>query len=176
MALVVFLRGVNVGGHRTFQPSVLARELAEFGVVNVGAAGTFVIRKTIGPRALRAEVLRRLAFKAELMICPGRDLIDLACGEPFGDEPSHQDARRFISVMAKRPRALPRLPINQPPGDKWQVKIIAIWGRFALSLWRRLGRTLVYPNEVVEKNLGVPATTRNWNTISAICDILKGRE
>src|SRR4051794_3057989 len=28
MALVVFLRGVNVGGHRTFRPSVLARELS----------------------------------------------------------------------------------------------------------------------------------------------------
>ncbi|MBI3694456.1 MAG: hypothetical protein HY238_06415, partial [Acidobacteria bacterium] len=47
MALVVFMRGVNVGGHKAFQPSVLARELAAFDVVNVGAAGTFVIRKTI---------------------------------------------------------------------------------------------------------------------------------
>jgi hypothetical protein len=26
MALIVFLRGVNVGGHRTFRPSILARE------------------------------------------------------------------------------------------------------------------------------------------------------
>jgi uncharacterized protein (DUF1697 family) len=42
MALVVFLRGVNVGGHRTFRPSILARELSDYGVVNVGAAGTFV--------------------------------------------------------------------------------------------------------------------------------------
>ena len=80
-----------------------------------------------------------------------------------------------MSVLAKRPRALPRLPISQPAGDKWQVKIVGVFGRFALSLWQRLGRTVVYPNEVVEKNLGVSATTRNWNTISAICDILKGR-
>ena len=45
MALVVFLRGVNVGGHRTFRPSVLARELGDYDVVNVGAAGTFVVRQ-----------------------------------------------------------------------------------------------------------------------------------
>jgi uncharacterized protein (DUF1697 family) len=32
----------------------------------------------------------------------------------------------------------------------------------------------VYPNEVVEKKLGVSATTRNWNTVSAVCDILQG--
>jgi hypothetical protein len=29
MALIVFLRGVNVGGHRTFRPSIVARELSD---------------------------------------------------------------------------------------------------------------------------------------------------
>src|SRR5258708_3993883 len=45
MALIVFLRVINVGGHRTFRPSILARELSDYDVVNVGAAGTFVVRK-----------------------------------------------------------------------------------------------------------------------------------
>jgi len=40
VALVVFHRGVNVGGHRTFRPSVLARGQSDYGVVNVGATGT----------------------------------------------------------------------------------------------------------------------------------------
>ena len=174
MALVVFLRGVNVGGHKAFQPSALARELADFDVVNVGAAGTFVIRKPISQSMLRAELLRRLPFKAELMICRSRDVIDLASGGPFPDDPPGKDVSRFVSVLAKRPRTLPPLPISQPAGDKWQVKVIGVPGRFAVSLYRRLGRTVVYPNEVVERKLGVFATTRNWNTISAICDILKG--
>ena len=47
MALVVFLRGVNVGGHKTFRPSLVANELSDFDVVNVGAAGTFVVRNRI---------------------------------------------------------------------------------------------------------------------------------
>jgi len=38
MALVVFLRGINVGGHRTFRPSLLAKELAKFDIVNIGRA------------------------------------------------------------------------------------------------------------------------------------------
>jgi hypothetical protein len=33
---------------------------------------------------------------------------------------------------------------------------------------------MVYPNEVVERDLAVPATTRNWDTLSKICDILRG--
>ena len=47
MALVVLLRGVNVGGHRTFRPTVLVRRLESLDVVNVGAAGTFVVRRPV---------------------------------------------------------------------------------------------------------------------------------
>ena len=51
MAVVVFLRGVNVGGHRTFRPNILAKELSD--------SGTFVVRKP----GLRAK------FRAELLVC-----------------------------------------------------------------------------------------------------------
>ena len=44
MALIVFRRGINVGGHRTFRPSMLARDVAAYDVVNVGAAGALVFR------------------------------------------------------------------------------------------------------------------------------------
>ena len=175
MALVVFLRGVNVGGHKAFQPSVFVREMPDFDVVNVGAAGTFVMRKAASQTRVREELSRRLPFKAEVMICTSRDVIDLVSGQPFLKEPSGEAVSWFVSILAKRPPSLPPLPIRQPDGEKWQVKVIRVNGKFALSVHRRLGRSLVYPNEVVEKRLGVSATTRNWNTIAAIYDILKGR-
>jgi uncharacterized protein (DUF1697 family) len=173
MALVVFLRGVNVGGHKAFKPSALADELADLDAVNVGAAGTFVVRKPVGQAKLRDELLRRLPFQPELMICPAREVLDLAAAEPFSSE-AGEGVTRYVSVLAKRPRSLPALPVLRPDGDEWQVKVFAVPGRFALSLHRRVGKNLIYPNEVVEKQFGVPATTRNWNTISAICDILNG--
>jgi uncharacterized protein (DUF1697 family) len=123
MALVVFLRGVNVGGHKAFQPSALARELVDFEVVNVGAAGTFVVRKRIGQAALRAEILRRLPFEAELMICPGSAVLDLAAEEPFREEPSDKDVKQYVTILAKRPRELPSFPITQPASEHWQVKV-----------------------------------------------------
>jgi uncharacterized protein (DUF1697 family) len=172
MASVAFLRAVNVGGHQKFQPSVLAKELADFGVVNVGAAGTLVVRAMVSQATLRAEILHRLSFKPELMICPARDIIELARSQPFNDAPTGKDMRPFLSIMQKAPRTLPPLPLEQPAGDKWQVRIVGIRGRFALSLWRRQERAIVYPNAVVEKHVGLPATTRSWNTISAICEIL----
>jgi uncharacterized protein (DUF1697 family) len=172
MALVIFLRGVNVGGHKAFKPSAFAADLADLDAVNVGAAGTFVIRKPVGQAKLRDELLRRLPFQPELMICPAREVRDLAAEEPFSDQAADEGVTRYVSVLAKRPRSLPALPVLRPDGDAWQVKVFAVPGRFALSLHRRTGKNLVYPNEIVEKHFGVAATTRNWNTISAICDIL----
>lgn len=173
MAWVVFLRGVNVGGHKAFRPSVVAKELAQFDVVNIGAAGTFVIRKSIGSTLLRAELSRRLPFVAEFMICRARDVSDLGSEDPFPRTRSDKDVTRYVSVLAKRPRMPATLPIRQPAGDDWQVKVVEVRGVFALSLHRKIGRTLVYPNEVVERHFGVSATTRNWNTVRAICDVLK---
>src|SRR6266581_4844645 len=95
MTQVVFLRGVNVGGHKTFQPSVLA----------------------------------------------------------------------------KRPHGLPDLP-RSLPADKWLLRLIAIQNRFAFGLYRRQMRAISYLSQL-EKRMGMPLTTRNWNTISSIIKVLK---
>ncbi len=173
MAWVVFLRGVNVGGHKAFRPSVVAKELSKFDVINVGAAGTFVVRKAIPLAALRAALTRKLPVAAEMMICRAQDIGALLTGEPFPEAAADGETTRYVSALEKRPRTLPPLPIRQPSGDEWQVKVTEVRGRFALSLHRRAGRKLIYPNEVVEKHFGVSATTRNWNTIRAIGDILR---
>ena len=62
MALVVLLRGVNVGGHRTFRPSTLAKQLKHLDAVNIGAAGTFVIRRPVTQAQLRAELARQASL------------------------------------------------------------------------------------------------------------------
>jgi uncharacterized protein (DUF1697 family) len=174
MALVVFLRGVNVGGHRTFRPSILARELSDYDVVNVGAAGTFVVRKP-GPREkFRAELLRKLPFEAEVVLCDGRDLIRLEMENPFETKPSRPDIVRFVSVLSKVDRGLASIPFTLPPSGEWFVRVIASKKRFVFGVYRRHMRTISYLGQI-DKLFGVPATTRNWNTILAIVRILKAR-
>src|SRR3984885_7327510 len=124
MALIVFLRSVNVGGHRTFRPSILARELSEYDVVNVGAAGTFVVRKPGPRRKFRAELLRKLPFEAEVVLCDGRDLIRMELENPFGAEASRPDIVRFVSFLSKADRGLPSIPCALPPRGEWFVRVI----------------------------------------------------
>lgn len=172
MALVVFLKGINVGGHRTFRPSVLARELERFDVVNVGAAGTFIVRRPVGRTNLRAEITRRLPFEAEVLICGGDEILRLAFADPFADHASGPEIVRFVSVMAKR-RTLPSaFPLDFPAEGDWSLRVLACQGRFVLGLYRRQMKSIGCLGQL-EKALGVPLATRNWNTITAIAARLR---
>ena len=171
MRWVVFLRGVNVGGANRCQPAAIAKQLAKFGVVNIGAVGTFVVRENVSESTLRAAIAKELPFKCEIMICPARDIIKLSSKDPFSEQPSGPDITRFVNVLAKRLPTLPPLPLTLPSDDEWLLKIIAIQDRFVLGLYRRQMKAISYLGKI-EKLLGVPATTRNWNTIQKVVQIL----
>jgi len=172
MVYVVFLRAVNVGKANRCQPALIAKQLAKFGVVNIGAVGTFVVRKAVSESILRAALVRNLPFETEIMICPGRDVIKLALKDPFSEQPSGPNITQFVSVLGKRLRAPPPLPLSLPSEDDWLLKIIAIQNRFVLGLYRRQMKAISYLGQI-EKRLGVPATTRNWNTIEKVAKILR---
>jgi len=171
MRRVVFLRGVNVGKANRCQPAVIASQLSRLGVINIGAVGTFVVREDVSESALRAAIAKKLPFKCEIMICPARDIIKLASKDPFAEQPSGPDITRFVSVLAKRPRTLPFVPISLPSAEEWLLKIIAIHGRFVLGRYRRQMKAIGYLGKI-DKLLGVPATTRSWNTVQKVVQIL----
>ena len=172
MSSVVFLRAVNVGGTNTCRPAMIAKQLSKFGVVNIGAVGTFVVREDVSESSLRAAIAKKLPFKSEIMICRAKQIVDLVSKDPFSRQPSGPDVTRFVSVLHKRPRALPSLPLSLPSDKEWLLKIIAIPDRFVLGVYRRQMKAISYLGKI-EKILGVPATTRSWNTIEKVANILR---
>jgi len=124
VALVVLLRGVNVGGHRIFRPATLAEQLKHLDALNIGAAGTFVIRRPVTRAQLRAELARRLPFDAEIMICEGREIVGLMSQNHFAHQPVRPDIVRFVSVLSKRPRSAPPMPMSFPSSGQWLLKIL----------------------------------------------------
>ena len=171
MALVLLLRGVNVGGHRTFRPATLAGQLKHLDAVNIGAAGTFVIRRPVTRAQLRAELVRALPFDAEIMICQGHEIVRLLSRNHFADQPVRPDIVRFVSVLSRLPRSEPPLPMKLPAGGKWLLKVLAREDRFVLGLYRRNMKVIGYLGSL-DRLYGVPVTTRNWNTINAIGKVL----
>lgn len=172
MALVVFLRGLNVGGHRTFRPTTLAARLRHLDAVNVGAAGTFLIRQAVSRSRLRAEVERELPFDAEIAICESREIVGLLSRDFFRGHPVRPDIVRFVGVLSRRPRSEPSLPLRLPAGGGWLLEVLAREDRFVLGLYRRHMKVIGYLGSL-ERLFGVPVTTRNWNTIAAIGRLLR---
>src|SRR5271155_2718379 len=137
MALIVFFRGINVGGYRAFRPSVLAKELAIYEAVNVGAAGTLIVRRP-GLRAkFLAELRRKLPFEATIAFCDGSDLIRLKKDNPFGTEPPPADIVQFVSILSEAGRRGVSLPIALPQDGEWMVRIIGSKNRLVYGVYRR---------------------------------------
>jgi uncharacterized protein (DUF1697 family) len=172
MRWVVFLRAVNVGGSNRCRPAEIAKQLSTFGVVNIGAVGTFVVREDVSESTLRSALAKQLPFKCEIMICPARDILKLTAKDPFAGQPSGPDITRFVNVMHQPLRPRPSLPLCFPSDDDWLVKIFAVEGRFILGIYRSQMKAISELGKF-EKRLGVAATNRNWNTIEKIATVLR---
>ena len=172
MRWAVFLRAVNVGGANRCRPALIARQLAKFGVINIGSVGTFVVRENVRQSILRDAIARKLSFRCEIMIVPAGDVLKLVCSEPFEGQPSGADLVRFVSVLAKRLRTPPPLPIRLPSHQEWGVEVIAIEGRFVVGLYRREMKAISYLGKL-EKLLRVSITTRSWSTIEKVAKTLR---
>jgi uncharacterized protein (DUF1697 family) len=172
MALIVFLRGINVGGHRIFRPSILAKELGAYDVVNLGAAGTLVVRNP-GPRAeFLSKLRRKLPVEAVVAFCDGRDLVRLEMERPFKNERPRPDLVQFVSVLSKVGRRKASVPAVIPEDGEWFVRIIGARSRLVFGVYRRHMKTIGHLGRI-DAMFGAPATTRSWNTMLSVLRILK---
>jgi uncharacterized protein (DUF1697 family) len=174
VALVVLLRGVNVGGHRTFRPTVLARQLSHLDAVNIGAAGTLVIRRPVTRAQLRDELACRLPFATRVMICPGGNVLRLVSRDYFSGVSERSDVVRFVSVLARNPRTAPPAPLQLPPTGRWQLRVLARDRRYLVGVYRRRMKAIGILG-TLDRVFGVPATTRGWSTMNAIARVLGER-
>jgi hypothetical protein len=173
VALVVFLKGINVGGYRTFRPTVIAERLRSLDAVNIGAAGTFVIRQPVSRRQLRVQIARTLPVEAEIVICEGREIVRLTSQDFFAGYPARPDIIRFVSVLSRRSGSAPQLPLVLPSSGTWLLKVLARDGRFLVGVYRRQMKAISCLS-TLDRVFGVPITTRNWNTMTAITTLLDG--
>jgi len=139
--------------------------------VNVGAAGTLVVRKPGARTKFVAELRRKLPFETTIILCDGADLLRLEKDNPFGTEPVRADVVRFVSILAEAGRKV-SLPVAFPESGAWLVRILGAKKRFVFGVYRRQMKAIGYLGQI-DKLFGEPVTTRNWNTILAVLRILK---
>ena len=97
---------------------------------------------------------------------------NLESENPFAAVPSRSDVVRFVSILSKPGGIRASLPVTFPSDGAWLVRVLACDGQFVFGMYRRHMKTIGYLGQI-DKLYGVPATTRNWNTIMAIVRVLK---
>jgi uncharacterized protein (DUF1697 family) len=150
----------------------LAEALKHLGAVNIGAAGTLVLRRSMTQAQARAEVACKLPFVAEIVVCQGRDIASLVSKNPFVGQSLRQGVVHFVSVLSQRPRLTPSTPMRFPPTGQWLMKIVTRRNRFVIGMYRRHMKVIGLLG-TLDRLYGVPVTTRNWNTITTIARVLR---
>src|SRR5579859_5117000 len=174
---VVLLRGANVGGKNVFKVAPLMKKLAALDIVNLGAAGTFIVRAKVSPARIRRELEAALPFKPRMSIVTAKEIVELVESEPFKNVKfvPHK-LRGWAAVLEGPAKARPKLPIEKRPGALWSVRFERVAGRFALGIWRRpAAGGFVFPSDVVERAMGVSATTRFWETLVRLAALISSR-
>jgi hypothetical protein len=162
VAVAVFLRAANVGGRNTFSTAALARKLD---LVNIGAAGTFVARR----RVAAAAIARELSFDTAVIVRPGSEVLALVkAGPPRAPAGVHI----FVCILAKPPKRRPSLPIEWPAGRSWAMRAVARRGVFVVCLRRLEVQRGLDLSAILEREFGVPFTTRSWGMMRRVADAL----
>jgi hypothetical protein len=102
-----------------------------------------------------------------MMFCQGREIAGLMSRNPFPGQTTPPDVVRFVSVLSRRPRSGPSMPMSFPSKGKWLMRLLARDDRFVFGLYRRHMKAIGHLG-TLDRLFGVPATTRNWNTMTAI--------
>jgi uncharacterized protein (DUF1697 family) len=170
---VAMLRGINVGGQKSIRMENLRTSFEELGYRNPRTyvqSGNIVFNTAASTEAelsrkIREKILKDYGFQVAVVIRSSSEMSKIVRANPFlkdrGIDPSKLHVT-FLSDLPAKP-ALSRMdPLNGAP-DQFRILGREIY----LHCPNGYGRTKL-SNNVIEKALSVPATTRNWNTVSTL--------
>ncbi len=173
---VTFLRAINVGGRNIIKMETLRGMFESMGFTNVETyiqSGNVIFesrRKNI--TSLRSKIethlKNSLGYEVGVSIVSAADLAAMVEEEPFKRVEADQDVMLFVTFLSSEPPAAPKLPLTS---EKENVEVIALQGRAAFIVSRRKKNGMFgFPNNFIEKQLGVSGTTRNWTTVKKLMD------
>jgi uncharacterized protein (DUF1697 family) len=178
MRYAALLRGINVGGNKKVAMAQLRELLAELGYTDVATilqSGNAVFTSPQEDpqalsRAIAAGIEDRFAMSVSVVIRTAAELAAALRSTPLPGEPENP-SRFFVAFLSARPTAA---AIRAIEAQSFNQDKIWVSGQEAY-LWCPAGAAdTVLTNAFIEKNLGVTATSRNWNTVTKLVGLTGG--
>ena len=171
---LALLRGINVGGKNKLPMKDLA---AMFVTAGAEAVRTFIqsgnvifeaaeTNPDVLAKKIEKKLLKSLGHEVTVIVRTIAELEDILKRNPFKKIKPGTDVMMFVTFFSAEPNSRPKLPLISSTEN---LEVFAIKDRAAFILARRKKNGWFgFPNNFIEKQLGVPATTRNWTTVRKI--------
>ncbi|HEX9610986.1 MAG TPA: DUF1697 domain-containing protein [Gemmatimonadales bacterium] len=176
---VAFLRAVNVGGHAVVKMTALRDAFVSAGCKDVRTfiASGNVVFGVPGKTApalvekVHGKLRRLLGKEPDVAYRTVQELERLVARAPFKGHEDERGIKLYVAFLSRKPRTRPRFPLEEP---KEALEAIGIAGCdvFIVSRPKKNG-FYGFPNNFIEEELGVAATTRNWSTVTKILAFAK---
>jgi uncharacterized protein (DUF1697 family) len=169
---IALLRGINLGPSRRIAMGELRSLLSERGYGPVRthlASGNVLLHSDAAPEELARELEQQLAdafaFDVPVVVRSREELADVVSRNPLGT-PAAADPRRYqVTFLSQAPSADLVARIDAAATAPEQV---AVSGREVFA-WHPAGIiSSPLAKLLAGPRLGVPATARNWNTVTAL--------
>jgi len=176
---VAFLRAINVAGHASVRMSEVREAFAAAGCRNVRTyiqSGNVIFES---PARDHAKLLQNILAKLRnlldgeqvIMLRTAGDIEELIRMDPFKDVEAGPGVKLYVAFLSQRPRSKPRSPLVS---SQEALEAVTMSDREVFVVSRRKKNGFFgFPNLLVEKELGVSATTRNWSTVSKIAQWMR---
>ncbi len=117
---------------------------------------------------IRGTLRTAIGEEPEIVLRTVHDLEAVIAAAPFKDAAADPGIKLYVAFLARKPRGVRRLPLILA---KEGLEAVAIRGRDVFIISRRKKNGFFgFPNNFIEDELGVAATTRNWSTVRKIVE------
>ena len=176
---VAFLRAINVAGHAIIRMTDLREAFADAGCRGVQTyiqSGNVVFDSADTDEArlfqrIRAKVGALIGAEPGIVFRTARQIDALVRAAPFKAFETESALKLYVVCLAERPSVRPRFPLRLP---KDALEAVGMKGLDVLVVSRRKSNGFYgFPNNFIEKELGVPATSRNWTTVTRMAEMVR---
>lgn len=172
---VAFLRGINVGGRNLIKMKEVCHQFESIElekITSYRASGNILFTTEL-EQATVVERIKETLFdlvgrNVEVFLRTSTQIEEIMSFNPFRER-ELSSAKLYVTFIPTKTQIDLALPLQSPQKDV-ELFLAANSNLFSQA-YPRKGRYGT-PNKFIEKELQVPATTRNWNTIKVISEIL----
>ncbi len=173
---VAFVRAINVPGHALIKMRDLCEAFHAAGCRNARSfiqSGNVIFDTRAADtaplfRKIHSKVRALAGAEPHIVYRSLADLDTLVRAQPFNGLEDDRSLKLYVVFLAARPSKRPRYPIEDA---RERLEAIGRIGLDVLLVSRRKPSGMFgFPNAFVEQACGVPATSRNWNTVRKILE------